>query len=739
MSDRFTEYAKEALENALNIANELGSGYVGTEHILLALMLGQSVAARVLSEHGAGYEPAYRLVAQSTVVSCGMKVSAQDMSPRLRSAIAQASAVKEKYGSDTIGTEHILLAILEEDGSGASKVLKRTAVSVSSLKDELRSYMLIGSKARELIKSQEKKTKLSALEKYGKDLCALARQGEIESVIGREKECERLLQILCRKNKNNPCLVGDPGVGKTAVVEGLAWLIAQNKVPDLLKKKRIFSVDLSSLIAGARYRGEFEERLRDVINEAKSEEIILFIDEIHTLVGAGAAEGAVDGANILKPPLSRGEIRLIGATTFLEYKKYIEKDSALERRFAKIVLKEPDRECCIRIMQGIKERYERYHGIKIEDEALVAAVDLSIRFITDRFLPDKAIDLLDESASRLKVEGTARESNGELLLTAEEIEKTASLQIGGLLTEECLDPKERLLDVVYGQEEAVEKMALVIKGIHAGLHDPEKPLGSYLFAGQNRFAKNEMARGIARILFHSEQALIKVDLSEYTERHSVSTLIGAPPGYVGFEEGGKLTEKVRRSPRSLLYFENAEKAHGDVVGLLAGILERGELEDASGRLIDFRNCIIIFTVTPTERLHTIRMPGSQNGEEGEAAVLQNLERQFPKEILRRVDDIIVFQRLSLEALSRAVRNVGKKLEMQAQKEGYTLKIGDALFDGFVRNHADRLERGEEDVQREFTGYIRRLIAKNANGQVKGRSVRVDLERGTETVWFDEEE
>ena len=723
MSDRFTEYAKDALENALKISNELGSGYVGTEHLLLGVLQGQGTGSKILTECGADYRLLYAIAQQRGVQTSGVEATAKDTSPRLREALLQGAALCEKYGSDAIGTEHLLLAIAEEEEGGGSRLLKLAGLSVSALKDELRSYMLVDSKVSGMIVSSQKKSRYPSLEKYGRDLCAVARQGLLDPVIGREAESERLLQILCRKNKNNPCLVGDPGVGKTAVVEGVAHLIAQNRVPDLLKNKTIFSLDLSALIAGARYRGEFEERLRSVINEAKNSDVILFVDEIHTLVGAGAAEGAVDGANILKPPLSRGEIRLIGATTFTEYKKYIERDSALERRFAKIYVNEPDRESTLTILRGIKERYEQYHGITIEDDALVASVDLSIRYLPERFLPDKAIDLLDESSSRLKVEqGTGEGKKG--VLDRENIAKTLALQVAGVVLdgkeEKEEDLKQYLLDASEGQKEASERLALSIKGLRAGLKDEEGPLGCYLFVGGEEWRKRALAKGVAKLVFHSDRALISIDLSEYTESHSISSLIGAPPGYVGYEEGGKLTERVRRAPHSLLLFEKAEKAHPDVLGLLSQILEKGRLEDASGRSVDFKGCLLIFSLEMPTVSRPIRMPGTDGAREQESRARSLLERQISASIVNRADEIILFEPSSDRSIAQLAYAQARSIERQANREGYRLRITDRYLDAFLKEQKRRGEKDGARIKRELLKSIRALLAERTT-DVKGNA------------------
>lgn len=706
MTEGFTVYAKEALDHALTIVNEMKHGYIGTEHMLLGIMYDErSEGARILLDCGCNMAVLYALVKQRGQYASDCVVTEEMLSMRLRKAFLEAKTISKKCESKSIGTAHILSALLEDSECAAVKILEAGNFSVKGLRDDLRTYLLGSAKIGSMIMNEDKTTRFSNLEKYGKDLCALAKRDLLDPVVGREDEIRRILQILCRKNKNNPCLVGDPGVGKTAVVEGIACAIAKGEVPTLLKNKRIFALDMASLIAGAKYRGEFEERLRLVINEAMDPQVVLFIDEIHTLIGAGSAEGAVDGANILKPPLSRGEIRLIGATTFGEYKKYIEKDSALERRFAKVPLVEPTPEQCLVILRGIKERYERYHGIVLSDQVLRLAVELSVRHLPDRFLPDKAIDLLDESAARVRVErsGTCAQ---KVLLTEEDIKQTVYLQTGIPMdstdVEDLEDTEKILSELALGQELAVKRLAKDIRRIKYGLKDPDRPLASYLLVGPKGSGKRTLARAISQVLYKSDDVLIRIDLSEYAEAHRVATLIGAPPGYVGYEEGGRLTEQVRRRPHSVLLFELVEYAHPDILSLLIQILECGKIADANGRTIDFRNCVIILTscISPSEK--RVRMPGDSEVNEFDAR--KALGKRISAELIHAVDDVILLAKKDTAAYSAMIKKECDLFASQVRKKGVVLRFEEG-FISYAQEEYFKMNQGDFDMSR----FIRRLV------------------------------
>ena len=683
MSDSFTPYAKKALEGALEFSNRFGHGYIGSEHLLLAILSEPSSAGfKVLVENGAEYGAVYALVEGGTAVS-GMIAAPEDMSVKLRMAIKTASELCKKQGSRSIGTEHLLLAMLEQEQCAAARVLSYAGVSLYDLREDLKELLGQNEKTVEQLQERRDESKIPCLLKYGKDLCDLAKIEKLDSVIGRDEEIQRVLQILCRKSKNNPCLVGEPGVGKTAVVEGIAALIAKGAVPQPLKNKRIIALDLASLVAGARYRGEFEERLKTVIVEAMRPEIILFIDEIHTRVGAGAAEGAVDGANILKPPLSRGELRLIGATTYKEYKKYIEKDSALERRFAKVALEEPSTEGCLEILRGIKERYEQFHGIVIEDAALNAAVELSIRYLPEKFLPDKAIDLLDESGARLRVKNGATDRRP--VLKTEDVMETVTLQTGipvaeGIKGKEEGELKKTLKEQVFGQDDAIERVCRVLRNVQLGIRPEKAPAAVFLFIGPSGMGKSELAKAIAGAMFQNGEALVRFDMSEYTEPHSVSKLCGAPPGYVGYDDGGKLTEQVRRRPYSLLLFEEIDKAHKEVVDLLLQIFDEGSLTDSLGRKVDFKNTIIIMTCGQGVRRPSIRMPGNRQNDDLERDQTAFLKERFSPEFLHRVDETIFFQRLDLKGYREIAERACKELVFRMKREGYELLVSKRYLD-----------------------------------------------------------
>ena len=726
----FSEKAREAIRNSHDVACELGHGYIGSEHLLLGIMKTEGAqGAKLLEDRGVTYERALERI--RAMIGSGESISPEcelALTPRSKRILEMAAMEARRLGLGFIGTEHIMAAIARDGDGVAAQVLAGFGVNMSSLYQELVSQMSgdaaafsapSGSK-----KQQAKGAKTPTLDQFGTDLTAQAREGKFDPVIGRDKEIARVLQILSRRTKNNPCLIGEPGVGKTAVAEGLAQKIADGDVPEILKDKRLVSVDLSSMVAGAKYRGEFEERLKKAVEEVvNAGNVILFIDEIHTIVGAGSAEGAIDASNILKPSLARGEIQLIGATTVNEYRKYIEKDAALERRFQPVTVGEPTVEETVKILHGLRDRYEAHHSVKITDEALEAAAKLSQRYITDRFLPDKAIDLVDEAASKKRLSTmTAPDDVKELekelekitvekqaAIVAQDFEKAAELRDKEKSIKDKMDesksawkegtssneqtvtgediadivsgwtniPVKRLAEEeserlknlektlharVIGQDEAVSAVARAIRRGRAGLKDPKRPIGSFIFLGPTGVGKTELSKALAESIFGAEDAIIRVDMSEYMEKHSVSKFIGSPPGYVGFDEGGQLTEKIRKHPYSVILFDEIEKAHPDVFNILLQVLEDGILTDAQGRRVDFRNTVIIMTsnLGAKEILNTGSKLGFASGgddKKDDAAnekevirnkVMEELKRAFKPEFLNRIDDIIVFDRLSEE-------------------------------------------------------------------------------------------
>ena len=658
---KFTNKAKKVIEISNDISIELGHNYIGTEHILYGLAKeGEGIAAKVLLNKGITPEKIVKKIEE--IVGKGNEIEETlGFTPRTKRILENAFLETKKIGSNFIGTEHLLLAILKESDCLAVKIILELNVEIPKIYNEIAKVVneeeIDNDINKKLSKSVGGTSATPTLNQYGDDITAKAEEGKYDTIIGREKEIERIMQIISRRNKNNPCLVGEPGVGKTAIVEGLAEKIITGDVPENLKNKRIIDLDISGIVAGAKYRGDFEERIKKILDEVKkAKNIILFIDEIHTIVGAGAAEGAIDAANILKPLLARGEIQLIGATTLDEYRKYIEKDSALERRFSIINVNEPSAKNTIEILKGIIDKYEAHHNVKITNEAIESAVNLSVKYITDRFLPDKAIDLIDEAASKIRTKiftepDEIKELQEEITILAkekeeaiyeQEFEKAAQLRDKEELLKKKLNEKmenlekirnrdvaeiteeniaeivsrwtgvpvqkltqdennklknleENLHKRIIGQNEAVEAVAKAIKRSRVGLKDPNRPIGSFLFLGPTGVGKTELSKALAEILFENEKALIKLDMSEYMEAHSISKLIGSPPGYVGFDNGGQLTEKIRRQPYSLILLDEIEKAHPDLLNLLLQILEEGRLTDSQGREVNFKNTVIIMT------------------------------------------------------------------------------------------------------------------------------------------------
>ena len=731
MKNRFTQKAQNALNFSLSSASQMGHTYIGSEHLLLGLCREESgVAAHYLQSRGVDAEKVKNAIIRLAGAGVPCEVSATDMTPRTKSIIQASLTEAQRCGQELIGTEHLLLSLLREQDSVAVRILESFNASISELSNDLSAYIgasptLDGSIPTKG-KSPERQRSSAllstqTLKSYARDLCELAAAGKIDPVIGRARESERLIQILSRRQKNNPCLIGEPGVGKTAVVEGLASRIVAGDVPENLLEKTVVTLDIASMIAGAKYRGEFEERFKNVMEEVrKNPNIILFIDEIHTIIGAGAAEGAVDAANIIKPALARGELQVIGATTISEYRRHIEKDAALERRFQSVTVGEPSAEDALDILRGLREKYEAHHKLKISDEALEAAVELSIRYIADRYLPDKAIDLIDEAASRLRIRAhtspdgikvkeeelkqvcLAKESailsqeferaatlrdkeqalkkeieeershwrtsqdENTLLVQKSDIAEVVTLWTGipvhNLLTEEeerLLHLEEHLRARVIGQNNAIAAVAKAIQRGRIGLSDPRRPIGSFIFMGPTGIGKTELARALAEVMFGSVSAMIRLDMSEYMEKHSVSKLIGSPPGYVGFDEGGQLTEKIRRKPYSVVLFDEIEKAHPDVFNILLQVLEDGHLTDSQGRQVDFKNTIIILTsnvgaaeLSASKTLGFVSDAHASEEDERREKMMRALRSTFRPEFLNRIDEVIVFNSLSKDDIEK---------------------------------------------------------------------------------------
>lgn len=748
----YTEQAQEVLAVMEETAHQMKFSYIGTEHLLYGMLSCPWVTAwKILAENGADESFVLKYLEQNSGTK---KIKTLVYSDKLNTLLEQAEKEADRLRNEKIGTEHILLAILKSEDTLAIKLLNSMAVNLKkTFVDTLVALGMDMTQAKRELGAlsnpkNKKKSSFPTLEQYSRDLTEAAREDRLDPVVGRNSEVERVMQILCRRMKNNPCLVGEPGVGKTAVVEGLAQMIASGTVPEILADKRILSLDLSGMVAGSKYRGEFEERIKRVIVEVRAAgNVILFVDELHTLIGAGGAEGAMDASNILKPALSRGEVQMIGATTRTEYRKYIEKDAALERRFQPVYVEEPTREETIAILQGLRSKYEEHHGVTISDDALEVATDYAIRYINDRFLPDKAIDLIDEAASRKKLgifagnktakkaeetrhnleealeaalaEGdieAAQALKKDLDKTDKKIEKTKhnmreKEQEQMLVTEEDVadvvsvwtkipvskitqTESQRLLKLeeilhkrVVGQNEAVETVAKAIRRGRVGLKDPKRPIGSFLFLGPTGVGKTELSKALAEAMFGNENAIIRVDMSEYMEKHSVSKMIGSPPGYVGFEEGGQLSEQVRKNPYSVILFDEVEKAHPDVFNVLLQVLDDGRITDSQGRTVDFKNTIIIMTSNAgAQRIVDPKKLGFSNVENAESEhkdmknnVMEEVKRMFKPEFLNRIDDIIVFRALSKEDVKGIAALMLKELKNRLAKQmDITLTYGDTV-------------------------------------------------------------
>lgn len=765
MYDRFTDGARECIKIARKVAFRLRHNYIGTEHLLIGLLKGNGVSKRVLEENGVEEGSLIQLIEEYIYPEEGIAVMEKDdYTPRFLNVIEQSYKEAAKFKMGEVGTEHLLLALLKEQDCIAVRLLNTQGTNIQKLYVDVLTAMGtdVNTAKMEYAASRGKikgKSATPTLDQYSRDMTAYAKAEELDPLIGREEEIQRVIQILSRRTKNNPCLVGEPGVGKTAIAEGLARKIVTGDVPDTIKNKRVLSLDLSGIVAGSKYRGEFEERIKRIVSEVINDgNVLLFMDEIHTIIGAGGAEGAIDASNILKPSLARGELQLIGATTREEYRKYIEKDAALERRFQPVIVEEPSEEETLEILKGLRTVYEKHHQVEITEEALVTAVKMSARYINDRFLPDKAIDLIDEASSKVRlsmyhITPTLKEleqryvelekekedaiikgeyekaseyrneqiknktsqqkilnqkekerKNKKLKVTENEIADIISswtkIPVKKLEEEESvrLRKLEKILHQrVIGQEEAVEAVAKAIRRGRVGLKDPNRPIGSFLFLGPTGVGKTELSKALAEAMFGNENAMIRVDMSEYMEKHSVSKLIGSPPGYVGYEEGGQLSEKVRRTPYSVILFDEIEKAHPDVFNILLQVLDDGHITDAQGRKVSFKNTVIIMTSNAgAQKIIAPKTLGfSSSSEEGESykkmkeGVMEEVKRLFKPEFINRIDEIIVFHSLSKEHIKNIVGIMISQLNKRTKEQmNITIKASKAVYELIVEESYD---------------------------------------------------
>jgi ATP-dependent Clp protease ATP-binding subunit ClpC len=796
---KFTERAQKVVVLSQEEARRLGHNVVGTEHILLGLCAeGEGVAARALQSMGISLDKVRSEVEKVIGRGEGNPVGQPTFTPRAKRVLELAFDEARNLGHTYIGTEHILLGLIREGEGVAAQVLKNLGADVDKVRRTV--IELLGGAATAGTKQTTRSRRMPTLEQYGRDLTEQAREGKLDPVLLREKEIQRVIQVLSRRTKNNPVLIGEPGVGKTAIVEGLAQKIVAGDVPETLLGKRVVALDLGALVAGSKFRGEFEERLKKVMEEIRTAgDVILFIDELHTIIGAGAAEGAIDASNILKPALARGELQAIGATTIDEYRKHVEKDAALERRFQPIMVEEPTVDQTIRILEGLRDRYEAHHRVKITDEALRAAARLSDRYVTDRYLPDKAIDLIDEAASKVRlkalvappelkdleerIEKTRLEkesaikneefekaaelrdleqrlqdelnqkrenwknsrSRNEAKVTEEDIAEVVSSWTGIPVKRLAEEETERLLHLeeilhqrVVGQDEAIDAVARAIRRARAGLKNPKRPIGSFIFLGPTGVGKSELARALAEALFGDEDAMIRLDMSEYMERHTVSRLMGAPPGYVGYEEGGQLTEQVRRHPYSVVLFDEVEKAHPEVFNVLLQVLEDGRLTDAQGRTVDFRNTVLIMTSNvgahEIQRSTAIGFRKTEDEksdyEQMKSKVMDELRRTFRPEFLNRIDEIIVFHSLTRDDIKKIVDIMLREIQSELKERDMKLVVTDAAKEFLVDKGFDR-EYGARPLRRAIQRYIENPLSEEVlMGHFKeGQVIHADLQDG----------
>ncbi len=807
MQNRFTKKVIEALEAADKASKELGHGYIGTEHILIGLLsVEDCLASSILKNHGVSLEKLKELIEQLISPSNGINIrEPEGYTPRAKRVLDASYREAVRFRATLVGTEHILIAIIKETDSIAARLLNTIGVNVQKLYvDILLAMGEDGNLYKEEFQNGKPRNKgkstTPTLNQYSRDLTELAKEGKLDPVIGREEEIQRVIQILSRRTKNNPCLIGEPGVGKTAIAEGLAIKIIEGNVPDTIQNKRVLTLDLSGMVAGSKYRGEFEERIKRVLAEVKNDgKVLLFLDELHTIIGAGGAEGAIDASNILKPSLARGEIQLIGATTIDEYRKYIEKDAALERRFQPVMVDEPSEEETIKILKGLRDRYEKHHGVKISEDALVAAVRMSSRYLNDRFLPDKAIDLIDEASSRVRLgiysapkelkeieeELEKLEQEKENAIVSEAYEKAGEIKKKQLKKEEKKnkiiakwekekssvklfvdenqiaeivsnwtkipvkkleqEEAERLRNLegilherVVGQEEAVSAVSKAIRRGRVGLKDPKRPIGSFLFLGPTGVGKTELSKALAEAMFGSENTIIRIDMSEYMEKHSVSKLIGSPPGYVGYEEGGQLSEKVRRNPYSVILFDEIEKAHPDVFNILLQVLDDGHITDAQGRKVNFKNTILIMTsnagaesiISPKKLGFTTVENEKENYEQMKENVMGEVKRIFKPEFLNRIDEIIVFHALNKENIRAIVSIMSDVMIKRTKKQmDITVILEDSAKDYIVEKGYDE-KFGARPLRRALQSKIEdRLAEEILDGKVKkGDTVTISYEK-----------
>ncbi|HIX98938.1 MAG TPA: ATP-dependent Clp protease ATP-binding subunit [Candidatus Dorea intestinigallinarum] len=798
----YTEQAKEVLKIAKTVARELRHPYIGTEHLLVGLKkVYTGVAGQVLALNGVSEENIRKIIDELVSPGEGAPVTANpQMSPRLEYILEESKEEAMRLRSEETGTEHMLLAILRDVDCVAARILLTLNINLQKLCQDI--LVSTGADPREYMEETQEdgRRRNSVLEQYGTDLTVQAAEGKLDPVIGREKEIERLMQILSRRTKNNPCLVGEPGVGKTAVLEGLAQRIARGVVPEAMKNRRIVTMDLAGMIAGSKYRGEFEERMKRLIQEVKAAgNVILFLDEVHTIIGAGGAEGAMDASNILKPSLARGELQLIGATTIVEYRKYIEKDAALERRFQPVTVEEPTREECLEILRGLRGKYEEHHHVAVQEEALEAAVSLSERYISDRFLPDKAIDVLDEACAKVSLEGFKVPENMEelekvieqLSRDKEDAIRSGDMQEASLLHQEqqeaqkkleqqkkrfqrknarrqvCVTaddiaavvaewtkiPVRRLAESesarlkkleqtlhkrVVGQEEAVTAVARAVRRGRVGLKDPSRPIGSFLFLGPTGVGKTELSKALAETLFGDEQSMIRVDMSEYMEKHSVSKMIGSPPGYVGHEDGGQLSEQVRRHPYSVVLFDEIEKAHPDVFNILLQVLDDGHITDSQGRKVDFRNTVIIMTsnagaqaiIDPKRLGFVTKEDAAGDYKRMKSNVMNEVKLIFRPEFLNRIDEIIVFHALSADNMKKIVSMMCKEVCARAKEQlGITLHVRDSVKKYIVETGTDQ-KYGARPLRRAVQNLLEDKLAEAVlDGTIKrGQAVEAGLSK-----------